>query len=79
MRDLSRVDTPTLLRQAGVPDRCINAAPVGQFANATAIDINTKYADFDALIMQSVGHFHMLEKPAEFNQKLRDTLKEFTR
>ena len=42
-----------------------------------ASDINKKYGDFDAVIMEGVGHFPMLEKPAEFNEKLRGVLKEF--
>ena len=77
MRDLSGVDTKTLLKDAKVPVRCINAAPATQFAIPTASDINKKYGDFDVVIMEGVGHFPMLEKPAEFNEKLRGVLKEF--
>jgi pimeloyl-ACP methyl ester carboxylesterase len=29
-------------------------------------------------MMEGVGHFPMLERPAEFNQKLRQVLKEFS-
>jgi pimeloyl-ACP methyl ester carboxylesterase len=79
MRDLSRADTKSLLQGAGVPVRCINAAPETKFAIATAIESNKKYADFNALIMTGVGHFPMLEKPDEFNQKLRETLRDFTK
>ncbi len=43
----------------------------------TDIAINKKYADYDAVIIDAVGHYPMLERPAEFNQKLRDVLKEF--
>ena len=32
---------------------------------------------FNAVTIDDVGHYPMLEKPAEFNQKLRDVLKEF--
>jgi sigma-B regulation protein RsbQ len=39
--------------------------------------INKKYCDYKAVIMEGVGHFPMLEKPDEFNEKLRDVLKEF--
>jgi pimeloyl-ACP methyl ester carboxylesterase len=78
MRDMSRVDTKSLLKDAKVPVRCINAGPAGfQFAMPTARDVNKKYADFDAVIMEGVGHYPMLERPDEFNQKLRDVLKEF--
>jgi pimeloyl-ACP methyl ester carboxylesterase len=74
-RDLMNVDTKALMKEAKVPVRCINAAPGLQFAIATAPDINKKYADFDAVIMEGVGHYPMLERPGEFNQKLREVLK----
>ena len=77
MRDLSGVDTKALLKDAKVPVRCINAAPATQFAIPTASDINKKYADYKAVTIEGVGHYPMLEKPAEFNRKLRDVLKEF--
>jgi pimeloyl-ACP methyl ester carboxylesterase len=31
----------------------------------------------DVVIIEGVGHYPMLEKPVEFNEKLRDVLKEF--
>ncbi|MCI0684404.1 MAG: alpha/beta hydrolase [Gemmataceae bacterium] len=77
MRDMSGMDVKTLLKDAKVPVRCINAAGEFQFAMPTAVDVNKKYADFKAVIMEGVGHFPMLERPAEFNGKLRDVLKEF--
>ena len=43
----------------------------------TAVDVNRKYADYGAVTIADVGHYPMLEKPAEFNQKLREVLKEF--
>jgi pimeloyl-ACP methyl ester carboxylesterase len=36
-----------------------------------------EYADFGAVTIEGVGHYPMLEKPDEFNRKLRDVLKEF--
>jgi pimeloyl-ACP methyl ester carboxylesterase len=77
MRDLSGLDTKTLLKEAKVPVRCINSSGGFQFFRPTAIDVNKKYADFNAVTMDGVGHYPMLEKPAEFNQKLREVLKEF--
>jgi pimeloyl-ACP methyl ester carboxylesterase len=77
LRDFPRLDMKALLKEAQVPVRCINAAPGLESALTTASDINAKYADFKAVIMEEVGHFPMLEKPAEFNQKLREVLKEF--
>ena len=34
-----------------------------EFAVPTAIDVNRKYCDFNAVIMEGVGHFPMLERP----------------
>ncbi|MCI0639373.1 MAG: alpha/beta hydrolase [Gemmataceae bacterium] len=77
MQDMSRLDAKVLLKEAKVPVRCINAAPMTKFAIPTALEVNQKYANFRAVIMEGVGHFPMLEQPAEFNRKLRDVLKEF--
>ncbi len=76
MRDMTKLDTKALLKAADVPVRCINAGPGAQFAMPTAADVNRKYADFSVVIIEGVGHFPMLEKPAEFNARLRETLKE---
>ena len=77
MRDLTGLDTKELLKDAKAPVRCINSAGGFQFLTPTAIDINKKYADYDAVLIENVGHYPMLENPAEFNQKLRQVLKEF--
>jgi pimeloyl-ACP methyl ester carboxylesterase len=77
MRDLSGLDTKALLKEARVPVRCINSAGGYQFFTPTAVEVNEKYADYGAVTIADVGHYPMLEKPAEFNQKLRDVLKEF--
>jgi sigma-B regulation protein RsbQ len=60
-----------------VPVRCINSGGGYPFFTPTAVEINKKYADYNAVIIPEVGHYPMLEKPAEFNQKLREVLKEF--
>jgi pimeloyl-ACP methyl ester carboxylesterase len=78
MRDLTGLDHKKLLKEAKVPVRCINSAGGFQFFTPTAVEINKKYADYNAVTMADVGHYPMLEKPAEFNQKLRDVLKEFS-
>jgi sigma-B regulation protein RsbQ len=75
--DFPRLDTKALLRDAKVPVRCINSGAGFQFATPTASDINNKYADFKVVIMEGVGHYPMLENPAEFNERLREVLKEF--
>ncbi len=77
MRDFSRVDLKTLFKEANVPIRCINAAPGAfKFGIPTDTAVNKKYADYDAVIIEGAGHFPMLEKPADFNRKLRDILKQ---
>ena len=79
MRDMSKLDMTTLLKGVKAPVRCINSGGGYQFFTATAVAINKKYADFDAVIIDKVGHYPMLEKPAEFNQKLRKVLKDVVR
>jgi pimeloyl-ACP methyl ester carboxylesterase len=63
----SRFDSKSALAAAGVPVRAINAAD----GFPTAVEVNRKYGDFDAVLMPDVGHFLMLEKPVEFNRHLR--------
>lgn len=75
MRALSGFDQKAALAGAKVPVRCINAAPGTPFAMPTATDANRKYADFDVVLMEGVGHFPMLEKPKEFNEKLAEQLR----
>jgi len=77
MRDMTGLDQKKLLKEAKVPVRCINSAGGYQFFTPTSVDVNKKYADFNAVTIADVGHYPMLEKPAEFNEKLKDVLKEF--
>jgi pimeloyl-ACP methyl ester carboxylesterase len=77
MRDMQGLDQKSILKDAKVPVRCINSAGGYQFHTPTAVDVNKKYADYKAVFIDEVGHYPMLEKPAEFNQKLKDVLKEF--
>jgi pimeloyl-ACP methyl ester carboxylesterase len=76
-REFPRLDLKALFQGAKVPVRCINSGGGFQFAVPTAGDVNKKYADYQAVLMDGVGHYPMLERPAEFNQKLRVVLKEF--
>lgn len=76
MHDLGTLDQAALLKDAKVSVRCINAAGGFMFHVPTAIETQRKYADYKAVLMEGVGHFPMLEKPDEFNAKLRDVLKE---
>jgi len=75
--DLFRLDTKILLREANVPVRCVNSAGGYPFYNATTVETNRKYADYRAVLIENVGHYPMLEKPAEFNRQLRSVLAEF--
>ena len=77
MRDLFGLDTRKLLKEAKVPVRCINSAGGYKSFTPTVVETNKKYADFGAVTIEGVGHHPMLEKPDEFNRKLRDVLKEF--
>ena len=76
MRDLGRLDRSGLLADAGVPIRCVNAAPEGNQGFATEVEINRKYADFAAVLMEGVGHYPQLERPDEFNVRLLQLLAE---
>jgi len=62
---------PALFKNAGVPIRGINSA---NSPWPTNIATNRKYADYDAIVLQDVGHYPHLENPAEFNAALARTL-----
>lgn len=76
MRDFEHVDNAALLREAGVPIRAVNAAPMPPMIPDTAIETNRRYADFDAVKIGGVGHYLYLEKPEEFDRALRSALAE---
>jgi pimeloyl-ACP methyl ester carboxylesterase len=77
MRDMSALDAKVLLKEAKTPVRCINSGGGFKFYKPTDVAVNKKYADYDAVLIEAVGHYPMLEKPKEFNEKLRSVLKEF--
>jgi pimeloyl-ACP methyl ester carboxylesterase len=68
MLDFPNVDFKKLFAAAGVPIRAINAKPPA--APITTVEANRKYADYDAVLMDDVGHFIQLERPKEFNEHL---------
>jgi pimeloyl-ACP methyl ester carboxylesterase len=74
IRETWNLELGPLLAAAKVPIRCINAASNGPMAPKTNIEHNKQHADFDAVIIDDVGHFLQLEKPAEFNAKMREVL-----
>ena len=74
MKSLAELDLRAAFSAAKVPIRSINGPPQPPLVPPTNIETNRKYADFDAVIMEGIGHYPMLEKPAEFNARLRDVL-----
>lgn len=74
MAEIGRFDQAAAMQAAGVPIRCINAAPWGQMAMPTNVEANRKYSDFDAVEMTGVGHFVQLEDPENFNRHLSEML-----
>lgn len=77
IRNMTGLDHKVLLKEAKAPVRCINSGGGYKFYTPTDVKINKKYADYDAVTMSDIGHYPMLERPDEFNQKLRGVLKEF--
>ncbi len=71
MRNFPTFDLAAALEAVDVPIRCINAAPWTNGGMPTAIETNRQYADFDAVIMDGVGHHPMLEEPETFRVGLR--------
>src|SRR5439155_24892368 len=74
-RSFASLDFGTLLLGVHVPVRCINAAVGPPVGRVTQVQRNRRYADFDAVVIEDVGHYPMLEKPQEFNAKLRELLR----
>ena len=60
-----------------MPVLCINSAGGYKSFTPTVVETNQKYADLGAVTIEGVGHYPTLEKPDEFNRKLRDVLKVF--
>lgn len=72
MKDFGTIDMAQWFREAGVPIRAINAAQ----PNPTQVETNRKYADFDAVLMEGVGHYPHLSRPQHFNPLLLDAIAE---
>jgi len=70
MQDFGEIDTETWFREADVPIRAINAAT----PFPTRIAANRKYADFDAVLMEGVGHYPHMTRPDEFNRLLLEAI-----
>ena len=77
MRDMTGLDQKAIMKDAKVKVRCINSSGGFKFFTPTSVETNKKYADYNAVLMDGVGHYPMLEQPEEFNRKLRTVLGEF--
>jgi pimeloyl-ACP methyl ester carboxylesterase len=67
MRAFPSLDMRALFAGAGVPIRCINS---GAGWVQTDIEGNRELCDYDAVVMDSVSHWPMLDRPEEFNTHL---------
>lgn len=70
MKNFGEIDMRRWLSEAKVPIRAINAAA----PNPTRIDVNRRYADFDAVLMEGVGHYPHMTRPEQFNPLLLDAV-----
>jgi pimeloyl-ACP methyl ester carboxylesterase len=66
MRSFGAIDMRRWFSEAGVPIRAINAAQ----PNPTRVESNRRYADFDAVLMDGVGHYPHMTRPEAFNPLL---------
>ncbi len=76
MRNFATLDVPSLLRNCGTRVRCINSSGSPWKTNVPA---NRRYADFDAVVLNGVGHFPQLEKPELFNPVLKRVITDLER
>jgi pimeloyl-ACP methyl ester carboxylesterase len=72
MKGFGEVDMKSWFAEAGVPIRAINAAA----PNPTNVEGNRKYADFDAVLMEGVGHYPHMTRPEQFNPLLLEAISE---
>jgi pimeloyl-ACP methyl ester carboxylesterase len=74
MRSFGEIDMERWFSEAGVPIRAINAAA----PTPTRVETNRKYADFDAVLMEGVGHYPHMTRPEAFNPLLLAAVSELT-
>jgi pimeloyl-ACP methyl ester carboxylesterase len=70
MRNFGDIDMPRWLADAGVPIVAINAAA----PNPTRLETNRRYADFDVVLMEDVGHYLQMTRPERFNPLLLEAI-----
>jgi sigma-B regulation protein RsbQ len=78
LRGLGDFRVGAALAGAGVPVRVINAAP-GPGKLPTDTEASALLADFDAVLLEDVGHFPMLEQPGRFMAALRGWIEALAR
>jgi len=66
MRDFGAIEMERWFSEAKVPIRAINAAG----GSPTRTETNRRYADFDAVTVEGVGHYLHMTRPDEFNPLL---------
>lgn len=69
MTSFTEFDPKAVMTACPAPIRCINAAASPWPTN---IEGNRQCADFDAVLIDGVGHWPMLERPVEFNRLMRE-------
>ena len=79
MRSAANMDKKKQLSSVGIPVRCIYAPPYDPNEPRTIAETNSKYADFNAVFIEGVGHFLHLENPAEVNRHILTFIEEIER
>jgi pimeloyl-ACP methyl ester carboxylesterase len=74
LRDYPDLDLASWMEAAGVPVRAIQSGP--PLSPVTKIGVNRRHGNYDASFMDGVGHYPMLERPAEFNRRLEAAVAE---
>jgi pimeloyl-ACP methyl ester carboxylesterase len=74
LRDYPDLDLARWMEAAGVPVRAIQSGP--PLSPVTKIATNRRHGNYDASFMDGVGHYPMLERPAEFNRRLEGAVAE---
>lgn len=75
MREMAVLDSAALAARSATRVRCINSAAF----RPTAVEANRAIVpDFDAVVLDGVGHFPMLEAPQRFDAELRRFIEELT-
>ncbi len=74
LRDFPDVDLARWMEEARVPVRAIQSGPPA--SPPTKLGVNRRHGNYDAQFMDGVGHYPMLERPAEFNRRLEAAIAE---